>query len=65
MEKFLGKKFTIGPDKKSLLIGTDEVCSRDFTNRATFDMRNAWRNDWVPLVAGTKTATSGGEGNHT
>ena len=66
MEKFFGEKFTIGPNN-TLLIGRHKVSSWDFTMTAKFDMRNAWRNDWVPLIVGANNnfASFGGEGNHT
>jgi hypothetical protein len=65
VEKFFGKKFTRGPNN-TLFLGDWEVCSWDFTMTATFDMRNAWRDNWVELSPGPGLeAYFAGAGSHT
>jgi len=65
MEKFFGRKFGLQP-ANTLCLGEWQVCSWGFTVTATFKMRNAWRNDWVPLGTNLGShASFGGSGNHT
>ncbi len=63
VEKFFGRTFTRKADNNTLYLGEWEICSWEFTMKATFDMRNAWRNDWVAL--NLDKVTFGGAGNHT
>ena len=64
MQKFFGESFSKGPNN-TMFIGGHKVCSWHFEMTAKFEMRNASRNDWVPLAEGTNPAEFGGEGNHT
>jgi len=61
VEKFFGRTFTRKANN-TLYLGGWQICSWDFTMTATFDMRNAWRNDWVPLNGAKVTF---GAVNHT
>jgi hypothetical protein len=47
LENFLGLGFKA--DKGSLLIGDMDVKSWSFTMEASFDMKNEWSDNWVPL----------------
>jgi len=64
IQKAFGEDFKLGPNN-TLYIGRHKVCCWDFTMTAKFDMRNAWRDDWVALVPGDNPAAFGGQGNHT
>ena len=65
VENFFGRKFRHRPNN-TLFLGDWEVCSWDLTMKATFDMRNAWRSDWVPMLPGRGVeAYFGGAGSHT
>jgi hypothetical protein len=64
MQNFYGRQFKTGPNN-TLTFGNWKVCCWDFTMTATFDMRNAWRDDWTPLPTGQgNEAVFGGAGNH-